>query len=229
MAEINNVSTSVGIDGNKYTTAVTNDQLTTNDFLKLMIQELKLQDPTKPMDSARMLDTQMKMSTLNGNMEMVKAMQSIQTAFNQSSLSTATGIIGKHVENGQVAEDGVTSKAFVVRSIENIDGDIKATVQRMLYLEQVIIQKDPNNADAKPKMINYDAAGNIFNEKGERTGEKVVLTNPGVPLIKDGNIVILDEAGDEVASHNFSMAGESIPVYSDATEQISFSSITKIF
>lgn len=229
MAEINNVSTSVGIDGNKYTTAVTNDQLTTNDFLKLMIQELKLQDPTKPMDSARMLDTQMKMSTLNGNMEMVKAMQSIQTAFNQSSLSTATGIIGKHVENGQVAEDGVTNKAFIVRSIENIDGDIKATVQRMLYLEQVIIQKDPNNADAKPKMINYDAAGNIFNEKGERTGEKVVLTNPGVPLIKDGNIVILDEAGDEVASHNFSMAGESIPVYSDATEQISFSSITKIF
>ena len=229
MAEINNVSTSVGIDGNKYTTAVTNDQLTTNDFLKLMIQELKLQDPTKPMDSARMLDTQMKMSTLNGNMEMVKAMQSIQTAFNQSSLSTATGIIGKHVENGQVAEDGVTSKAFIVRSIENIDGDIKATVQRMLYLEQVIIQKDPNNADAKPKMINYDAAGNIFNEKGERTGEKVVLTNPGVPLIKDGNIVILDEAGDEVASHNFSMAGESIPVYSDAIDQISFSSITKIF
>ncbi len=229
MAEINNVGTSVGIDGNKYTTAVTNDQLTTNDFLKLMIQELKLQDPTKPMDSARMLNTQMQMSTLNANMEMVKSMQSIQTAFNQSSLSTATGIIGKHVENGQVAEDGVTSKAFVVRSIENIDGDIKATVQRMLYLEQVIIQKDPNNADAKPKMINYDAAGNIFNEKGERTGEKVVLTNPGVPLIKDGNIVILDEAGDEVASHNFSMAGESIPVYSDAIDQISFSSITKIF
>lgn len=229
MAEINNVSTSVGIDGNKYTTAVTNDQLTTNDFLKLMIQELKLQDPTKPMDSARMLDTQMKMTTLNGNMEMVKAMQSIQTAFNQSSLSTATGIIGKHVENGQVAEDGVTNKAFIVRSIENIDGDIKATVQRMLYLEQVIIQKDPNNADAKPKMINYDAAGNIFNEKGERTGEKVVLTNPGVPLIKDGNIVILDEAGDEVVKHNLSMAGESIPVYSDTIDQISFSSITKIF
>lgn len=229
MAEINNVGTSVGIDGSKYTNAVSNDQLTTNDFLKLMIQELKLQDPTKPMDSAKMLATQMQMSTLNANMEMVKTLQSIQTSFNQSSLSTATGVIGKHIENGQATEDGLSNKAFVVRSIENIDGDIKATVQRMLYLEQVIIQKDPDNADAKPKMINYDAAGNIFNEKGEKTGEKVVLEKPGIPLVKDGNVVILDEAGDEMKNHNFSMAGESIPVYSDAIEQISFSSITKIF
>ena len=36
--------------GNKYTQSVSNDSLTTNDFLKLMIEELKLQDPTKPMD-----------------------------------------------------------------------------------------------------------------------------------------------------------------------------------
>ena len=46
-----------------------------------MIQELKLQDPTKPMDSAKMLSTQMQMSTISTNQEMIKAMQSIQTAF----------------------------------------------------------------------------------------------------------------------------------------------------
>lgn len=78
MAEISGVSTNTGIDGSTYTSSVSNDSLSTNDFLKLMIQELKLQDPTKPMDSARMLETQMQMSTLNSNMSMVKTLESIQ-------------------------------------------------------------------------------------------------------------------------------------------------------
>ena len=84
MAEVNSANSVTGTDsyGNKYTQSVSNDSLTTNDFLKLMIEELKLQDPTKPMDSSKMLSTQMQMSTLNANMEMIKALQSIQTAFN---------------------------------------------------------------------------------------------------------------------------------------------------
>ncbi|HRG60886.1 MAG TPA: flagellar hook capping FlgD N-terminal domain-containing protein, partial [Aliarcobacter cryaerophilus] len=136
MAEINSANSVTGTDsyGNKYTQSVSNDSLTTNDFLKLMIEELKLQDPTKPMDSAKMLSTQMQMSTLNANMEMIKALQSIQTAFTQSSLSTATGIIGKNVENGQVRTDGI-SKAFEIQSIENVDGEIMAIGRELLYMK----------------------------------------------------------------------------------------------
>ena len=228
MAEIRGVNTSTGIDGNTYTSSVSNDSLSTNDFLKLMIEELKLQDPTKPMDSARMLQTQMQMSTLNSNLSMVKTLESIQKAFTQSSISTATGVIGKHVENGALAEDGITNKAFVVRSVENTEGDIRANVQRMLYLEQVVTIPDPLDS-SKTKMINYDAAGYIYDDNGQKTGQKVALSNPGVPLVKDGKPVILDESGNEVTGHNFTLSGQNMPVYSDATEQIAFSSITKVF
>lgn len=228
MAEISGVSTSTGIDGNTYTSSVSNDSLTTNDFLKLMIEELKLQDPTKPMDSSKMLETQMQMSTLNSNLSMVKTLESIQKSFAQSSISTAVGVIGKHVENGTLAEDGVTNKAFRVNSIENIDGDIYLSAQRLLYLEQVVTIPDPEDS-SKTKIINYDAAGYIYDDEGNKTGQTIALESIGNPLIKDGKLVILDQDGNEVKEHDFKLAGSTISVYSDQTEQIPFSSITAVF
>lgn len=97
MADKIQVNSSVGVDGNSYTSAISNDQLTNDDFLKLMIQELKLQDPTKPVDSTQMLSTQMQMSTISTNQEMMKVMQSLQTSFSQSSLSNASSVIGKKI------------------------------------------------------------------------------------------------------------------------------------
>ena len=159
MAEVNGVDSNVttGTDsyGNKYTQSVSNDSLTTNDFLKLMIEELKLQDPTKPMDSSKMLTTQMQMSTLNANMEMIKALQSIQTAFTQSSLSTATGVIGRIVENGSTNSDG-ESKKYIINSIEVKDGEAIVVAYETLYTKYGIMVKDGDTEDAKYKAINYD-------------------------------------------------------------------------
>ena len=191
MAEINSSSSVTGTDsyGNKYTQSVSNDSLTTNDFLKLMIEELKLQDPTKPMDSAKVLSNQMQMSTLNANMEMIKALQSIQTAFTQSSLSTATGVIGKNIENGSTNKDGAL-KAFTVESIENVDGEIQVVAREWLYLHNGISLKDGDEL----KAANYDETGNLYDEKGEKTGQTIVLESLGKPLVKDGKLVVKDAA-----------------------------------
>jgi flagellar basal-body rod modification protein FlgD len=145
MASNIEVNSAVGVDGNTYTTAISNDKLTNDDFLKLMIQELKLQDPTKPMDSAQMLSTQMQMSQMNTNQEMIKAMQSMQTAFTQSSLSNASGIIGKNIEDGNIGSSG-TSKAYTVRSVESVDGEIQVKAQEMLYLEDRVVVPDTTDA-----------------------------------------------------------------------------------
>ena len=226
MAEINSANSVTGTDsyGNKYTQSVSNDSLTTNDFLKLMIEELKLQDPTKPMDSAKMLSTQMQMSTLNANMEMIKALQSIQTAFTQSSLSTASGVIGKNIENGSTNKDGAL-KAFTVESIENIDGEIQVVAREWLYLHNGIAYKDGDEV----KAAEYDEVGNLYNEKGEKTGQTIVLESLGKPLVKDGKLVVKDANGNEVADHKYVANGKSTVVVSDETVSMPFSSITKIF
>ena len=226
MAEINSANSVTGTDsyGNKYTQSVSNDQLTTNDFLKLMIEELKLQDPTKPMDSSKMLSTQMQMSTLNANMEMIKALQSIQTAFSQSSLSTATGVIGKNVENGSTRSDG-SLKPFTIKSIENIDGEIQVVAREWLYLHNGIAYKDGDEV----KAAEYDEVGNLYNEKGEKTGQTLVLESLGKPLVKDGKLVVKDADGNEVADHKYVASGKSNVVVSSETTTFPFSSITKIF
>ncbi|MEM5558959.1 flagellar hook capping FlgD N-terminal domain-containing protein [Aliarcobacter cryaerophilus] len=226
MAEVNSANGVTGTDsfGNKYTQSISNDSLTTNDFLKLMIEELKLQDPTKPMDSAKMLSTQMQMSTLNANMEMIKALQSIQTAFTQSSLSTAVGVIGKDVENGSTNKDGAL-KAFTVESIENVDGEIQVVAREWLYLHNGIAYKDGDEI----KAANYDEAGNLYNEKGEKTGQTIVLESLGKPLVKDGKLVVKDADGNEVADHKYVASGKSNVVVSSETTTFPFSSITKIF
>jgi len=227
MADNIEVSSSVGIDGNTYTSAISNDKLSNDDFLKLMIQELKLQDPTKPMDSAQMLSTQMQMSQMNTNQEMIKAMQSMQTAFTQSSLSNASGIIGKNIEDGNIGSSG-SSKAYTVRSVESVDGEIQVKAQEMLYLEDRVVIPDTTDA-TKSSVVNYNAAGEILDSTGKKTGEKIVLTKPGLPLVSDGKLTVLDANNEKITNHKYTLAGVTVPVYSDQLTTLPFSNITKIF
>ena len=146
------VNTVVDASGNSYTSAVSNDKLSNSDFLKLMLEELKLQDPTKPMDSSQMMQNQMQMSTIETNTETIKAMQSLQNSFAQSALASASNIIGQIIENGEMGDGGVV-KQFKVNSVESIDGT--------LFVEgyQVVGYNSETNQliyDTKPTRIDYN-------------------------------------------------------------------------
>tara|TARA_B100001063_G_C16609168_1_gene474837 strand:+ start:44 stop:730 length:687 start_codon:yes stop_codon:yes gene_type:complete len=221
------VNTSTGVDGNAYTSSVSNDELTNDDFLKLMIQELKLQDPTKPMDSKQMLASQMQMSTISTNQEMVKAMASLQTSYAQTALSNAANVIGKNVEDGNIGENGIT-KAYTVRSVETVDGQVQVKAQQILYYEDRVklTAADDESSDT---LVNYNVKGEILDNEGNVTDNKIVLQEPGLPLIKDGKLVILDKNNEEIADHKYELAGATTPVFSDQLTSIPFSNLTKIF
>lgn len=227
MASDIQVNSNTGIDGNSYTSSISNDQLTNEDFLNLMIQELKLQDPTKPVDSASMLSTQMQMSNISTNQATIEAMQSLQLSFSQSALSNAANIIGKNIEDGNINESGV-NKAYTVRSVENIDGSIQVKAQEILYIEDRVVLSDGDNSTADT-VVDYNVNGEILDSNGTLTGNKIVLTNIGEPLVSDGKLVILDANNEEIANHNYTLSGVSIPVYSDQLTSLPFSIISKIF
>ena len=221
------INSNTGIDGNSYTSSISNDELTNDDFLTLMITELKLQDPTKPTDSAQMLQTQMQMSTINTNQEMVAAMQSLQQSFSQTALSNASNVIGKNIEDGNISENGI-NKAYTVTSVESVDGEVQVRAQEMLYIESKIKLSDPDDS-SNDILIDYNTNGEIIDAKGNKTGYKVALNNPGDPIIKDSSLVIYDSNNVEVTNHNYKLAGLSSAVYSDELTDIPFSQITKIF
>ncbi|UTJ05983.1 flagellar hook assembly protein FlgD [Arcobacter roscoffensis] len=221
------VNTSTGVDGNAYTSSVSNDELTNDDFLKLMIQELKLQDPTKPMDSKQMLASQMQMSTISTNQEMVKAMASLQTSYAQTALSNAANVIGKNVEDGNIGENGIT-KAYTVRSVETVDGQVQVKAQQILYYEDRVklTAADDESSDT---LVNYNVKGEILDNDGNVTDNKIVLQEPGLPLVRDGKLVILDKNNEEITDHKYELAGATTPVFSDQLTSIPFSNLTKIF
>jgi len=117
------VSSKTGVDGNSYTSSISNDKLTNNDFLKLLLEEMKMQDPTKPMDSKALMDSQLQMSQIEANNDMSKAMQELSLSYKTSNLATSANMINHIIENGQVGDTG-SSKSFKVASVKQSDGEV---------------------------------------------------------------------------------------------------------
>lgn len=219
------IETKVDKYGSSYTSSISNDKLTNQDFLKLLLEEMKMQDPTKPMDSNRMLDSQMQMSSIETNIQLTKSMESLKTSYAQSALSTAANVIGKNIEDGNMSDQGY-NKTYTVMSVENKEGEIFVRAQEILFLEDNVKDKDGNK-------INYDLTGNILDSDGNKTKYMITLTNPGqVALDSNNKAIVLDEDGKIVKDDDkfvFELTGDRTKVYSNQITSIPFNAVTKIF
>jgi flagellar basal-body rod modification protein FlgD len=215
------------IDGVRYTTKEDQNKLSNNDFLMLMLEEMKMQDPTKPMDSAKMMDTQLKMSTIEANIEMSKSMTALQNSYANSALSTASGLIGSIIENGSVSEEGVI-KAFKVQNVENKEGTLYINAREMTGYQDTIAFVDD---DTKTQIL-YNTNGNLYDIDGNLTDTKVKLdANGRFDLDNKGKLVLLDENNevidDEETLAKYSYTG-AIVTYSDEVTSMSLSDVTKV-
>ncbi len=217
-------SSSVGLDGNSYTSSVSNDTLTNEDFLTLMLEEMKMQDPTKPMDSAALMDSQLQMSTIQSNQDMATAMTNLQASYAASSLSTASNMIGHIVEDGSLSSDGLL-KSYKVETVESIEGVLYANTRELVGIVDGLM-----NAETE-ELVLYDANGNIY-EDAEMTDYHVSLDSDGRFEYNDDNTLkILDEDNELVTdtdiTDKYVYASSSIR-YSDDTTVIAFSNIDEV-
>jgi flagellar basal-body rod modification protein FlgD len=219
------VKSAVGVDGNSYTTAISNDKLTNDDFLKLLLEEMKMQDPTKPMDSAALMDSQLKMSTIESNMDMATAMKSLQASYATSALSSAANLVSKIVEDGTIDAKNV-QKSFKVESVENTNGDLYLNVRQLTGYADTLY----NTVDKS--YVKYDANGFILDSKGAKTDIQIQMKDGRFVPSSTGGITLLDKDGKTITDATTVakyVTDGAVVTYADATNKILASSVKKIW
>ncbi len=223
---VDNVTTqsTAGVDGNSYTSSVSNDQLTNDDFLRLMLEEMKMQDPTKPMDSAALMDSQLQMSTIQSNTDMAAAMAALQTSYASSALSTASNMIGRMVKDG-TNDDSGDPKKYSVETVENREGELYLNVREYTGTKDAV-----QNTETEV-YVEYDDNGYIL-EDGEKTDIRVSLTSAGrFEYNDDGSLKLLDtdsnviDDADIIARYTF--AG-SFDIFSKDSIALPINNVTEV-
>lgn len=243
------VSSTTGADGNAYTTAISNDSLTSDDFIQLMLTELSLQDPTKPVDSSTMSDTQLQSSTIEANMATVEAMENLTASLTQTTLADSTNMIGRTVENGAVNEDGEL-KQYQISSVSSIDGKVYATSYELLGYDDMYYFEPVADADAQFADGNdeedaitittndgtnhtFSTVGKTYNQLVEEInatdgiGADVVETSEGAQLV-----IAVGGAGSSLTQKgidDLKYSKDQQIIYSNEAELLEYTSITKVY
>ncbi|MCD4757973.1 MAG: hypothetical protein K8R39_06850 [Arcobacteraceae bacterium] len=240
---VDNVVTNsaTGVDGNAYTTQVSNDQLTSEDFLKLMLEEMKMQDPTKPMDSAALMDSQLKMSTIESNMAMSESLNALQQSYAASALSTAANMIGHIIEDGSTNDSGEI-KSYAVETVENKDGELYVNARELTGFVDALVNTETE------KLTLYDAEGYIYEDGEKLESEYRISLDPdgrfrfnedgSLKIVdKDNNVITLPEETPEEETDKQKADREIIerykyynssPVYAEETTVLPLSAITLV-
>ena len=108
---------SSGSQTNSQSSTSTNSfqSLTAQDFLNMMVEELKNQDPTNPTDSSQILQEVSQIDAIQSNTQLTTTLQGVQLGQN---IATASALIGMTVE-GTDASGNPVSGAVSTASINN--------------------------------------------------------------------------------------------------------------
>ena len=241
-------STSADAYGNTYTTAVSNDQLESEDFLTLMLTELKLQDPTSAVDSSTMMQTQLQLASLEASTATVDAMEALQTTFQQSALSNSSSLIGNVVENGETDDDG-NAKQYKISSVSMSDGEISLTAYELSnYYDVYSFDEvsdtseviDSTNENSSITVTNSDGTSynfSTYNKTYEDLATEISKTSGITASMAEnssGNyqlVVSVSGGSSSLSQSNLKLAytESSATSYSSDATTISYNAITKIY
>lgn len=99
-------------------------ELSSEEFIKIMLTELSNQDPTQPQDSSKLLDQISSLRSIESNMQLMGQMDDL---VGQNQFATAANLVGKHVigrdEQSMAAQGTVTAAGIeddeIILTLEN--------------------------------------------------------------------------------------------------------------
>ncbi|RYL95340.1 flagellar hook capping protein [Sporolactobacillus sp. THM7-4] len=101
-----NLTTSASTDSSSPArTGTQNSVMSKDDFLKLLVAQLKNQDPTSPMDSAQFVAQMADFTTLEQTQNMGTAIDKLVASQEDSTLSSKATMIGKRIQWEQTVTD----------------------------------------------------------------------------------------------------------------------------
>lgn len=250
MSTTSSVTTSSSLDayGNTVTSAVSNDQLESSDFITLMLTQLKLQDPTSAVDSSTMLDTQLQLSNLEASTATVEAMEALQSTFEQSALSSSASLIGTIIENGDTDDEG-NNKQYKISSVSMNDGEISLTAYELTgyydvyYFDEVSSGSDvidSTNEDSSMTLTNSDGNSysfSTYNKTYDELAAEISETSgmtSSVVQNSSGNyqlVVSISNGSSSLSQNNLALAysEDTATAYGSEAKTISYNNITKIY
>lgn len=241
-------STSTDVYGNTYTTAVSNDELGSDDFITLMLTELSLQDPTSPVDSSSMLDTQLQLSALEASTATVSAMESLQSTFEQSALASSASIIGNIIEDGETDDEGNT-KQYKVSSVAMNDGTITLTAYELTgyydvyYFDETSSGSDIVSSSSEDDSISitnsdgdtyeYSTYNKTYDELASEISKTDGIT-ASLAQNSSGNyqlVVSVSNGSSSLSQNNVSLnyTEDTASAYNSEADTILYENITKIY
>ncbi len=105
-------------------------QLSKDDFLKLMLAQMKNQDPFKPYDSGAMLQNMSQISQMSATDELKKTIQTLSTSIGRSQMVGTTQLVGHKVQvlskvAPLVAGKGLSGSVILPKGAEDVTIEIK--------------------------------------------------------------------------------------------------------
>lgn len=212
MTDVNSVTGSNNAALSQAST-LASQQLTQDDFLKLMIEQFRNQDPTQPQDTNQMVGQMAQFSQIAATQEMQASFSQVATSLQGNQMLNASSLIGRQVlvPSSQIAvTDGQTGGIAGAVGLSGASNDLQVTISdangkpvRTLDLGAhpaglAAFQWDGMDASGKPV-----AAGNYTLSAGPASNPFTTYVNgPVVGVGNTGNGASLQVGGVGNVSFN---------------------------
>lgn len=127
---------SITSDNNSISSSRVN-QLSQEDFMKLLLTQLKLQSPQNPFDSNTMMQQMSQLTTLSATQSLEKTVKTLNTSLTDAQVIEASHLIGKKVQilNDSAslsASDGLQGAALIPENVDSLTITIKDQNDRVV-------------------------------------------------------------------------------------------------